>query len=682
MGKYIIRRILLVIPTLLIASFIVSGLIRMLPGDYIEAVTTTNREAGNLAGEQGDSIARAKLGLDKPFLLQYVRFILGWPERTGRLVKATESSKDLSITFQEIGEFASEPFTSATFRTHLAGWATGGEILWGTTNGRSWAPELKGEHRIVAIDYADEEYVWAVGENGSILHSSEGGHTILEGGARKFTWRAECRGFAFTEKGNISDCLDGEFYTTEHLHDLDVLDRQNAWAVGNNGTILKKGDVFTETIPLTGREFESNRWDSQDSGTTENLRGVVFIDGNNGVVVGDSGTILRTTDGGANWNAVSSGTSDNLRDVVAATASNIVAVGENGAVARSHDGGSTWTATQLSYQDENGETVAITSSLNQVVFTVEGDRGFVGGAPMFVAKTTDFGESWENVPLVDKEGEALTDRPITGVAMGQTKSGGVRMYISTSKSYWRWGALGANLGESFTGTRSVMGTIAQKIGPTVQLGLMTLILSTMVAVPLGIFSAIRQDTVGDYIGRSVAITGLAIPSFWLGTLVLVIPSILWDWVPPMQYVFFLEDPIQNIKFFLIPTAVAGLFGSATVMRMTRSMMLEVLRQDYIRTAWSKGLRERLVIWRHAVKNAMIPIVTIIGLQVPLIVGGQVIIERIFNVPGLGRELVEAVNRRDYPVLQGINLFLAFFIVTSNLIVDIAYGYLDPRIRYE
>ncbi len=679
MGKYIIRRVLLVIPTLLIASFIVSGLIRMLPGDYIEAVTTTNREAGNLAGEQGDSIARAKLGLDKPFLVQYIRFILGWPEREGRLIKGTESSKDLSITFKELGEFATEPFTSATFRTHLIGWATADGIIWGTRNGRSWSPEVKAEDRMNSVDYADEEYVWAVGEGGTILHSNEGGHTILEGGARKFTWKPQCITFTYSEQGLETGC--DQAYTSVNLHALDAIDREHVWVVGESGTILKLVPTM-ETDEDTGEEYQSNTWESLSSGTVANLRGVHFLDVNIGFAVGDGGTILRTNDGGSTWIEASTGTGEDLVDITSATPSNIVAVGANGTVVVSADGGSNWTANQLTYQNENGETVAVTSKLHEVVFSVEGDRGFVGGDPAIVARTTDYGQSWENLPLVDGDGEAIRQRPITGVAIGQTKSGGVRMYISSWRSYWRWGALGANLGESFTGTRTVMGTIGQKIGPTVQLGLMTLVLSTMVAVPLGIFSAIRQDTVGDYVGRSVAITGLAIPSFWLGTLVLVIPSILWDWVPPMQYVFFLEDPVQNIKFFLIPTAVAGLFGSATVMRMTRSMMLEVLRQDYIRTAWSKGLRERLVIWRHAVKNAMIPIVTIIGLQVPLIVGGQVIIERIFNVPGLGRELVEAVNRRDYPVLQGINLFLAFFIVTSNLIVDIAYGYLDPRIRYE
>ena len=680
MGKYIIRRILLVVPTLLIASFIVSGLIRMLPGDYIEAVTTTNREAGTLAGEQGDSIARAKLGLDKPFLLQYVRFILGWPERDGRLIKGTESAKDLSITFNELGEFATEPFTSATFQTHLAGWATADEIIWGTTNGRSWSPEVKADQRMTSVDFADELYVWAVGEGGTILHSNQGGHTLLEGGARVFTWKPQCITFTYSEQGIETGC--DEAYATENLLDLAVVDREHVWVVGEGGTILKLVPTM-ETDEDSGEEYQSNTWETLTSGTSANLRGIVFVDVSNGFAAGDGGTILRTTNGGSTWTSASTGTSEDLLDITAATPSNIVAVGANGTVVTSADGGSNWTDSQLTYQNENGETVSVTNTLHEVVFSAEGDRGFVGGDPAIVARTTDYGQSWENLPLVDKDGEAILPRPITSIAIGQTSSGGVRMYISSWRSFWRWGAVGGNLGESFTSSsRTVMGEIGRTLGPTLQLGLMTLILSTFVAVPLGIFSAIRQDTVGDYTGRSVAIMGLSIPSFWLGTLVLVIPSILWDWAPPMQYVFFFDNPVQNIKFFLIPTAVAGLFGSATVMRMTRSMMLEVLRQDYIRTAWSKGLRERLVISRHAVKNAMIPIVTIIGMQVPLIIGGQVIIERIFNVPGLGRLLVEAVNQRNYPVLQGINLFLAFFIVTSNLVVDITYGYLDPRIRYE
>ena len=145
---------------------------------------------------------------------------------------------------------------------------------------------------------------------------------------------------------------------------------------------------------------------------------------------------------------------------------------------------------------------------------------------------------------------------------------------------------------------------------------------------------------------------------------------------------FFDDPLGNLKYFAIPSLVAGIFGSASVMRMTRSMMLEVLRQDYIRTAWSKGLRERVVIYRHALKNALIPVITIIGMQIPFLLGNQVIIESVFNIPGQGQLLLEAVALRDYTLIQGINLFLAAFIVVANLLVDLTYGWLDPRIRYD
>ena len=212
--------------------------------------------------------------------------------------------------------------------------------------------------------------------------------------------------------------------------------------------------------------------------------------------------------------------------------------------------------------------------------------------------------------------------------------------------------------------------------------IMTVVVSTSVAIPLGVLSAVRQDTVADYLGRFIAIFGLAIPSFWLATLILVFPAIWLDFAPPLEYVGFIESPVKNLLFFALPVGVAGIFGSASVMRMTRSMMLEVLRQDYIRTAWSKGLHERLVIFRHALKNAMIPVITIVGMQIPFLLGNQVVIERIFNIPGLGRILVEGTSTRDYTLVQGIVFFLSFFIIVSNLIVDLTYGWLDPRIRYE
>jgi peptide/nickel transport system permease protein len=203
----------------------------------------------------------------------------------------------------------------------------------------------------------------------------------------------------------------------------------------------------------------------------------------------------------------------------------------------------------------------------------------------------------------------------------------------------------------------------------------------VIALPTGIFSAVRQDTWLDYLFRSGAIGGLSIPSFWMATVVIVGASIWWQWVPPMRYTPFARDPMKNLAQLLLPAIILGFALSASVMRMTRSMVLEVLREDYVRTAWAKGLPESLVIARHVLKNAMIPVVTVMGLQLSALLGGTVIMESIFVIPGMGKFLLDAITWRDYPVIQGINLFLATGIIVLNLLIDVVYGFLDPRIRY-
>ena len=238
------------------------------------------------------------------------------------------------------------------------------------------------------------------------------------------------------------------------------------------------------------------------------------------------------------------------------------------------------------------------------------------------------------------------------------------------------------LGDSLMGSRSVEEKILGRLPVTLELGVMSIVIGLVIALPVGIYSAIRQDTAVDYAGRSIAILGLATPNFWLALMVIIYPSIWWGWSPPMRLITFSEDPLGNLGMFLIPSLILGTYLAATTMRMTRTMMLEVLRQDYIRTAWSKGLKERVVVVRHALKNAFIPIVTTIGLQVPILVGGSVIIENIFNLPGLGRLLLNALNDRDYPVVSGINLFFGTAVIGINLMIDLLYAFLDPRVRYE
>ena len=251
--------------------------------------------------------------------------------------------------------------------------------------------------------------------------------------------------------------------------------------------------------------------------------------------------------------------------------------------------------------------------------------------------------------------------------------------------YGRWLRgifLHGTLGNSLLGAWTVEEKIIGRLPVTIELGLLAILIALVIALPVGIYSAIRQDTAADYVGRSVAIIGLATPNFWLGVMVMIYPAIWWGWAPPMRLIPFSEDPLGNLEVFLIPSLILGTAMAATTMRMTRTMMLEVLRQDYIRTAWSKGLRERIVVIRHAIKNALIPVVSLIGLQLPILVGGAVIMENIFNLPGLGRLMLTALSDRDYPVISGINMFFATVVVGINLLIDLVYAYLDPRVRYE
>jgi peptide/nickel transport system permease protein len=244
------------------------------------------------------------------------------------------------------------------------------------------------------------------------------------------------------------------------------------------------------------------------------------------------------------------------------------------------------------------------------------------------------------------------------------------------------GILQANFGKSIWGGSNVLEEIAVRWPVTIELGFMGLIVAQIIALPIGIYSALRQDTWGDYIGRSIAIGSIAVPGFWLATLVIIFPSLWWGISPPLGVIPFFEDPIGNLAMFITPAIVLGMAMAGHTMRMTRTMMLEVLRQDYIRTAWAKGLKERAVILRHALKNALIPVVTIIGLQMPIMIGGTVIIEQIFVLPGMGRLFLRAVFLRDYPIVSGVAFVFGAGMVLINLIVDLTYGFLDPRVHYK
>jgi len=247
---------------------------------------------------------------------------------------------------------------------------------------------------------------------------------------------------------------------------------------------------------------------------------------------------------------------------------------------------------------------------------------------------------------------------------------------------WLGGVARGDLGTSLRSKTPVAEELVNRLPVTAELGLMAMVIGLLIAIPVGVISAVRQDSWSDYLGRSTAIGFLAIPSFWLGTLVVTLPSVWWGWTPPLRYTRLLDDPAKNLTHVALPAIILGLALSGSLMRLTRAQMLEVLRQDFVRTATAKGLADRAVIVHHALKNAFIPILTLLGLQVSILVGGTVVLESIFVLPGMGRYLLEAVQYRDYPVIQALNLIFAVVIVLANLVVDLLYGWLDPRVRYQ
>jgi peptide/nickel transport system permease protein len=238
-----------------------------------------------------------------------------------------------------------------------------------------------------------------------------------------------------------------------------------------------------------------------------------------------------------------------------------------------------------------------------------------------------------------------------------------------------------DLGHSFKSRNPVTDELSGRIPVTLELGLLALVISAGIAIPVGVLSASRQDTWADYVSRSAAIGLLAIPGFWLGTLVITLPSVWWQWTPPLRYTRLFDDPPKNFLNVIIPAVILGLGLSGGLMRLIRTQMLEVLRQDFMRTAAAKGLAEHSIVLRHGLKNAFIPALTALGLQLSLLISGTVVLESIFVLPGMGRYLLESVQARDYPAIQAINLLFATVIVLANLFVDLAYGWLDPRVRY-
>ena len=255
---------------------------------------------------------------------------------------------------------------------------------------------------------------------------------------------------------------------------------------------------------------------------------------------------------------------------------------------------------------------------------------------------------------------------------------------SIAEQYWRWisGIAQGDFGFSFRNTEPVSNVLLHALPITAELVFLGLLIAVVIGIPLGVLSAVKRDSKHDYAARVGGLVGVSIPNFWLATLLLLFTSRVFGWVPPLTYVPFYKDPIENLSQFILPAISISVFTLAIVMRMVRATMLEVLGQDYVRTARAKGVKQKVVISRHALRNALIPVVTVVGFEIGILMGGSAIVEIIFGLPGLGNTLINAIFNRDYPVVQAATMLLAFIFVFANLAVDLLYGVLDPRISQE
>jgi len=247
--------------------------------------------------------------------------------------------------------------------------------------------------------------------------------------------------------------------------------------------------------------------------------------------------------------------------------------------------------------------------------------------------------------------------------------------------HWIGGVLTGDFGTSFFSKRPVGGEIQQHMSTTIELAVLSIFFAFASGVPIGVYSALKQDKLADVVLRGISIGWLSMPSFWVGTMLITFPAKWWGYSPPVGYTHFWNDPLKNLEQLYLPAISLGLALSAILARFTRSAMLEVLRQDYVRTARAKGLRERVVVSEHALKNAMLQVIVHLGLQVAFFLGGTVVLEYLFALPGLGTLLYNSVITKDFPLIQGLVLVFAAIIVITNLAIDLSYAWLDPRVKY-
>jgi len=277
---------------------------------------------------------------------------------------------------------------------------------------------------------------------------------------------------------------------------------------------------------------------------------------------------------------------------------------------------------------------------------------------------------------IQSSGTYNVNRADVEAMLGMNRPAVVQFFV------WFWHAIQGDLGTCFFQSETVLAAIGRQLPPSLELGILTLILTNVLSIPLGLYCAARQDTISDYSIRVLSLILMSLPMFWLATLMLIYPAIWWNYSPPAQYVSFFVNPLQNLSMFIIPAFLGAIAQTGMQLRTVRTVLLDTMRLDYVRTAWAKGAGERSIMFRHAFRNSMIPVVTIIGGSVGMLIGGSVILETIFNIPGIGRQVITAIGSRDYPLVQGCVLVFSLFTMLINLIVDISYKWIDPRVSLD
>ncbi|MCC8356240.1 MAG: ABC transporter permease [Oscillospiraceae bacterium] len=278
--------------------------------------------------------------------------------------------------------------------------------------------------------------------------------------------------------------------------------------------------------------------------------------------------------------------------------------------------------------------------------------------------------------LQSSSGGKTIDREAVEVMLGLDKP------LLTQYFIWLNDLLHGDLGDSFFMTGTVSSIISYEMPATLELVILTFLLTTVISIPLGLLCAARQDTITDNVIRVISVIMMSVPVFWIATLILVYPAVWWGYAPPMTYVSFFEAPIQNLRMFFIPALLGAITSAGGQLRNVRTLTLEVMRQDYIRTAWSKGIKERMILLKHAFRNTMIPVITMLGGSIGYLLGGSVILETMFNIPGIGQQLTTSLGMRDYPMVQGCILLISVIAMVINLIVDLLYKAVDPRVEIE